>query len=170
MKRVITAAAGGVLGAAALLSAAPAQAIPDCVPNIACDVVDQAIALPGSIAAQPDQFLNGDGDPESGHVGVLNQPAQFADSLNNFFVAGPGEFVETANPINGVPQLLTGNCTTFAANGECTGDGEHVGLLNQPKQFVTNLQNQPQRFADSIARSIGAFGPDQDEEGDPGGP
>ena len=56
MKRVLTAAAGGVLGAAGAISAAglfaaaPASAAPACAPDFACDVIqDQPPAFVESI-------------------------------------------------------------------------------------------------------------------------
>jgi hypothetical protein len=169
MKRILTAAAGGVLGAAgalgaaALMTAAPASAIPGCVPNIACDVVDQARELPNSILAQPGEFLNGDGEDNEG---ILNQPQAFLTNLSQ----QPGVFIDSANPVNQAQRFFTGTCDINVMNDCNFDEGDYVGILGQPRQFAENLASQPQTFADSIQRSIGAFGPDADEPGDPGAP
>jgi hypothetical protein len=161
MNRILTAAAGGVLGAAGalaaagLISAAPASADTGCVPDIVCDVIDEAQALPAGIAAQPGEFTSN----------LAGQPGRFASSID---------------PATVTNEFLNGNCTAYP---DCTNlgpdDTVHPGLLNQPAEFssnlagqpaefASNLAGQPGRFAASIQRSLGAFGADEGPTGDDG--
>ncbi len=170
MNRILSAASASVLGAAGalaavgLMTATPAQAFPGCIPNIACDVVDDAIDLPGNIAQQPGQFVEN----------LANQPNEFVMGNCGTFPDGCAD-LDPAHPglVNQPTQFLTGNCTGLFTADEACPANRHVGLLNQPAEFVTNLAGQPARFAtnlagqpgrfaESIARSLGAFGPDMD--------
>jgi hypothetical protein len=174
MNRILSTASAGILGAAGVLSAAaafttismttaaPAIADTGCVPDIVCDVIDEANALPNSIAAQPGQFLVGDGTDD--HIGLVNQPQHFADNL----AGQPARFADTANPVNQVNRFLTGTCDQNIPDDCDFDDGDYTGILGQPQRFADNLAGQPQRFADSVARHFGAFGPDEGPDGDDG--
>ncbi len=152
MNRILSTASAGILGAAGVLgaaaafttismtTAAPAMADTGCVPDIVCDVIDEARALPNSIAQQPRDFLVGDGDGGE-HTGLVNQPARFAENL----AGQPERFLATAEQPQ---QFFTGNCDINATTGDdvCNfDDGDFVGILDQPQQFAENLAGQPQR-------------------------
>ena len=126
MNRILSTASAGILGAAGVLgaaaafttismtTAAPAMAVEGCVPDVVCDVIDEAVALPGSIAAQPGQFAEN----------LAGQPERFTNSI----VGAPDRF-------------LNGNCDPYPTG--CPEEDAHPGLVNQFDQFATGLAEQP---------------------------
>jgi hypothetical protein len=165
MKRIITAAAGGVLGAAgafgaaALITATPASADVGCSPDFVCDVLDQPGVFAEDLASQPGVFL------ESVDPFVLT----------NRFVAGAcGDYQGGPVTDNETSCGITQQLDHFWENSEGTGVSQQLetfatDLASQPGTFLANddgtgITQQGQTFVDSITKPFGPdSGPDHDD-------